>query len=105
MREVDIPQYPPNQPVNLPAGEPEEPNQPLDIPAEELEEPNQPLDIPVKGPGEPEEPNNPNPLPENPPILMANNQLNWSHFKPDFSGKPEDAEAHLLRTNDWTTKR
>ena len=29
-------------------------------------------------------------------------QLNWSHFKPEFSGKPEeDAEAHLLRTNDW----
>ena len=28
--------------------------------------------------------------------------LNWSHFKPEFSGKPEeDAEAHLLRTNDW----
>ena len=35
---------------------------------------------------------------------MANNQLNWSHFKPDFSGKPEeDAEVHLLRTNDWMT--
>ena len=29
-------------------------------------------------------------------------QLNWSHFKPEFSGKPEeDAEAHLLRMNDW----
>ena len=28
-------------------------------------------------------------------------QLNWSHFKPKISGKPEDAEAHLLRTNDW----
>ena len=28
-------------------------------------------------------------------------QLNWSHFKPEFSGKPEDAEAHLLKTNDW----
>ena len=28
-------------------------------------------------------------------------QLNWSHFKPKYSGKPdEDAEAHLLRTND-----
>ena len=27
--------------------------------------------------------------------------LNWSHFKPEFSGKPEDAEAHPLRTNDW----
>ena len=29
-------------------------------------------------------------------------QLNWSYFKPEFAGKPEeDAEAHLLRTNDW----
>ena len=28
--------------------------------------------------------------------------LNWSHFKPEFSGKPEkDAKAHLLRMNDW----
>ena len=26
--------------------------------------------------------------------------LNWSHFQPEFSGKPqEDAEAHLLRPN------
>ena len=29
-------------------------------------------------------------------------QLNWSYFKPEFSGKPEqDAEAHLLRTYNW----
>ena len=28
--------------------------------------------------------------------------FNWSHFKPKFSGKPdEDTEGHLLRTNDW----
>ena len=28
--------------------------------------------------------------------------LNWSHFKPEFSGKSEDdVEVHLLRTNDW----
>ena len=28
--------------------------------------------------------------------------LNWSHFKPEFSRKPdEDAEAHLLCANDW----
>ena len=28
--------------------------------------------------------------------------LNWSHFKPEFVGRPdEDADAHLLRTNDW----
>ena len=29
-------------------------------------------------------------------------QLNGSHFKLEFPGKPEvDAEAHLLRTSDW----
>ena len=28
--------------------------------------------------------------------------LNWSNFKPEFSGKPdEDAEAHLLCSNYW----
>ena len=28
--------------------------------------------------------------------------INWSHFKPKFSGKPDKyAEAHLLRTNNW----
>ena len=28
--------------------------------------------------------------------------LNWSHFKPEFSGKPDEgAEAHMLCTNDW----
>ena len=32
----------------------------------------------------------------------ANNQLNWSDFRPEFSGKPEeDVEAHLLRKEDW----
>ena len=90
LEEVDFPHFPPNQPVNLPAEEPEEPNQPLDVPAE--------------GPEEPDQPNNPNPLPEKPPIPMANNHLIWSHFQPDFSVKPEeDTEAHLLKTNDWMT--
>ena len=28
--------------------------------------------------------------------------INWSYFKPEFSGKPdEDAEAHLPCSNDW----
>ena len=28
--------------------------------------------------------------------------INWSHFKHELAGRPkEDAEAHLLRTNDW----
>ena len=46
--------------------------------------------------------------PHAPPALQAPHALqvpymlplNWSHVKPEFSGKPdEDAEAHLLRTN------
>ena len=49
------------------------------------------------------------PAPPLPPALQQSAQqaqhilqLNWSHFKPEFSGKPEeDAEAHLLRTNKW----
>ena len=32
---------------------------------------------------------------------MHQQVLNWSHFKPEFAGRPEeDAEAHLC-TNDW----
>ena len=28
--------------------------------------------------------------------------VNWSNFKPEFAGKPEeDAEVHLLCANDW----
>ena len=78
--EVDFPHFPPNQPLDLPTEEPEQPIQPLDIPAE--------------GPEEPDQPTIPNPLPENPPIPMANqHHLNWSHFKPDFSGKPEEGGA------------
>ena len=34
--------------------------------------------------------------------MVQPQQLNWSYFKPEFSGKPEeDAEEHFLRTNDW----
>ena len=33
---------------------------------------------------------------------QAHGVLNWSYFRREFSGKPEeDVEAHLLRTNDW----
>ena len=36
------------------------------------------------------------------PTQQVNLCMNWSHFKPEYSGKPEeDVEAHLLRTNDW----
>ena len=32
-------------------------------------------------------------------------QLNWSYFKPEFSGKTEEnATAHLLKTSNWMEK-
>ena len=37
-------------------------------------------------------------------VVQQQLHMNWSHFKPKFSSKPEeDVEAHLLRTNDWMT--
>ena len=77
------------------------PNQALDLLAEEQEQPNQPLNIPAE---EPDQSNNPNLLPENLPCTNGKSTCKLSHFKPDFSGKPEeDTEVHLLRTNDWMT--
>ena len=57
----------------------------------------------LPGPAPPrEEP----PLPPIPQPLQPGQQaqmhMNWSHFKPEYSGKPEEnVEARLLRTNDW----
>ena len=53
----------------------------------------------------------PPPLPAGPPEPQALQQpahqvvhLNWSHFKPEFYGKPnEEVEAHLLCTTDRMT--
>ena len=37
-----------------------------------------------------------------PPAEPQRPHLNWSHFKPKYAGKPdENAEAHLLRMNNW----
>ena len=42
------------------------------------------------------------PIPPPQPIQQVNLHMNWSLFKPEYSGKPdEEVEAHLLRTNDW----
>ena len=36
------------------------------------------------------------------PQIIHQQVLNWYQFKPEFAGRPEeDAEAHLLHTNDW----
>ena len=69
-----------------------------------IEEPHHPTHIPAGDAEQPQEPGNPNPLPLQPPVPMTNNQLNLSHFRPKFSGKPEEGGgAHLLRTEDWMT--
>ena len=53
---------------------------------------------------------NPNPppapvqAPQTPQVPQGQQlvHLNWSYFKPEFSGKPdEDAETYLLHMNDW----
>ena len=49
-------------------------------------------------------PSQPDPMQPAPAAPQAIHQqvLNWSHFKTEFAGRPdEDAEAHLLHTNDW----
>ena len=33
--------------------------------------------------------------------LLQHLHINWSNFKPEFSGKPEEAETHLLHSSDW----
>ena len=54
---------------------------------------------PVQPPAPPAQPIVPPTQPIQPGAMP---QVNWSHFKPEFTGKPDgDADAHLLRTNDW----
>ena len=48
----------------------------------------------------PQGPQQPPPVPQN--VQQTQPALNWSHFKPEFAGRPaEDSEAHLLCTNNW----
>ena len=112
--EVDFPNYHPNQPRKIPTEILQVPNPPADTPVEEQQIPEHLAGDPIERPhhlanvpaGDVEEPQNPGIFNQVPVQLLtkANNQLNWSHFRPKFSGKPEeDAEAHLLRTEDWMT--
>ena len=78
----------------------EESNQAPNLPPEPEEldqlEPN----LPPNPPNQPNQP--PNPVQNLPAAMTHSQQFNWSYFKPEFSGKPEeDVEEHLLRTNDW----
>ena len=57
---------------------------------------------PPQNPNNPIIPNAPQ-APEAPhPFVPHMPPLNWSHFKLEYSAKPDkDAESHLLRMNDW----
>ena len=71
---LPVPQPPPAVPDAPPLQPPVPPTQPA---------------IPLVQPAS--QPAQPDPMP----------QLNWSHFKPEFTGKPDEDAAHILRTNDW----
>ena len=89
----------PNQPApNQPAPNQPAANQPVPNPPA----PNQHAPANPAGPFMPV-PNLLQPFPYQPTHQIIHHQMiNWCHFKPEFVGKPEeDAEAHLLRTNDW----
>ena len=77
------------------------PNQPAPQPP-----PAHPASLPVVQPNPPA----PQPAPiglhpllcQPPPQIIHQQMVNWSNFKPEFAGKPEeDAEVHVLCTNDW----
>ena len=57
----------------------------------------------MQPPAPPAQPAVPPAQPVTPPVPPGPmQQLNWSHFKPKFAGKPhEDVEAYFLWTNDW----
>ena len=108
--EDQAPLYPPNQPNQLPDNPPDQPNQlpdnlpnPLNPPSILPNPPPIPPNLPPNLPNPPPDPpvGPPDPMqPQNPPFQVP--QFNWSYFKPEFSGKPEeDAVAHLLGSNDW----
>ena len=85
---------PPNQPLDLPTEEPNQPNQPNQLP----NQPNQPQNPPIELPNQANlPPNKPPNLPANLPDPMDNQQqLNWSYFKPEFAGKPEETWKHIF---------
>ena len=104
LEDQDAP-HPPNQPNNLPDIPPAPPVPVINPPnPQDPQDPPNPPNLP--NPPNPQNPPNP-PQPQQPdnmqpPDPHQAHQLNWSYFKPEFSGKTEeDAAAHLLKTNDW----
>ena len=59
------------------------------------------MDPPAPAPADPTVPAPNQPVPVAPQMVQQS-AVNWSHFKLEFSCRPEeDAEVHLLHTNDW----
>ena len=82
-------------PLQPPAPPAQEQQNPVPPPAPPAQEPD-----PVQPPAPPVQVPNPA-QPVQIQVQQGQPQLNWSYFKPEFSDKPEeDAEVHLLRTND-----
>ena len=83
--------------INMADGELPAPQPPPVIPPVVLPVP------PVQPPAPPAQPAVPPAQPVVPPVQLGPMpQLNWSHLKPEYAGKPDDdMEVHPLRTNDW----
>ena len=88
-------------PNDTPAGQPAPHQPPPNQPVPHQPAPNQPAPANPAGTTVPV-PNLPQPFPNQPaPQIIHQQMINWSHFKPEFAGRPEeDTEVHLLRTND-----
>ena len=58
----------------------------------------------LPGPAPHREEQPPPPIPQPQPGQQAQMHMNWLHFKPEYSSKPEEeVEDHLFRTNKWMT--
>ena len=98
---VPAPANPPNNDGNAdhaPAN-PANPANPAQANPSDTPTPHQPAPANPAGPAMPVP--NLQPIPnQSAPQIILQQMLNWSHFKPEFAGRPEDdAEAHL-HTND-----
>ena len=110
-QQVPNQQVPNQQPPNQPAPYQTAPHQPApanpagqvptEQPVPQQPPPQQPAPANPAGPFQPV-PNWPQPFPHQPaPQIIHQQMINWCPFKPEFTVKPEeDAETHLLRTND-----
>ena len=98
----NVPAGPPNRPPQQLPNQPAPQQPPPQQPALQQPAPQQPAPANPAGPFQPAL-NWPQPFPQqSAPWIIHQQMINCCYFKPEFAGKSEeDAEAHLLRTNDW----